>query len=54
MLFECNPVTVTLRESRDEIASLREFLCNEGFWSEKEEQKTIAKTKKADLVPTLS
>jgi hypothetical protein len=47
-----NPVTAALKESRNEIAVLREFLYSQGFWSDQEAEKIIAETR--DLVPTLS
>jgi hypothetical protein len=49
MLGEENPVAVALKESREEIAALSEFLCSEGFWSDEEAQKMIAETR--DLAP---
>jgi hypothetical protein len=51
MLNEENPVTTALKESREQIASLREFLYREGFWSDKEAERMIAETR--DLAPSM-
>jgi hypothetical protein len=52
MQNQCNPVIATLRESRDEVTSLTEFLCREGFWSDEEAETMIAETR--DLTPAMS
>jgi hypothetical protein len=44
MLAEGNPVTATLRESREEVTALNELLCRKGFWSTREAEKMIAET----------
>lgn len=48
-----NPAVAALTESRDQIASLSEFLCREGLWSEREAQRVIAETKNS-FAPTLA
>jgi len=48
-----NSVIVTLTESRDEIASLSECFCSEGFWSNQEAEMTIADTREALYLSTL-
>jgi hypothetical protein len=45
MLQKKSPVTVALKESLNEITTLREFLCREGFWSDREAKKIIAETR---------
>jgi len=47
-----NPARVALKESRDEVAALAEFLCREGFWSDEEAEKVIADTR--DVAPAMS
>jgi len=53
MQGQANPVTTALKESRNEIAALREFLYSEGFWSDKEAEMIVAETRD-DHVPALS